>query len=72
MEINELKIGDRVKYIRIDSEFDKTTGYYPPLGTLGTIDKLDYADTEAGVRVKWDKGTKGGAWWCNVSDIITV
>lgn len=33
----KLNIGDRVRYIHEDTEDDKESGYYPPIGTLGTV-----------------------------------
>ena len=63
-----MKLGTRVKYIRIDTEDDKETGYYPPVGTFGTVVGID----NTGVRVKWDSGTKDGCWWCSFEDVENV
>ena len=63
-----MEAGTRVRYIHIDSEEDKATGYYPPVGTLGTIMKTRGND----IRVKWDSGTKNGAWWCHYTDVEEV
>ena len=61
-----LKVGTRVKYIRGDTEEDKATGYYPPIGTLGTIVTAD----TCGYQVQWDEGTKGnGMWYCDCTDV---
>ena len=61
-----MKIGIRVRYIHIDNEEDKNTGFYPPIGTLGTVVDID----ETGIRVKWDSGTKGDCiWWCDYEDV---
>ena len=64
-----MELGARVKYIRIDTEKDKETGYYPPVGTFGTVVDTD----NTGVRVKWDSGTDGeGVWWCGYEDVVNV
>lgn len=64
-----MKLGTRVKYIHIDTEEDKETGFYPPVGTFGTVVGID----NTGVRVKWDSGTNGeGVWWCGCEDVEEV
>ena len=63
-----IKVGSRVKYVRVDTDEDKATGYYPPVGTLGTV---KFAD-EFGYQVKWDEGTKPGAWYCDLGDIEEI
>ena len=66
-----LKVGTRVKYIHKDTEDEKATGYYPPIGTYGTVVYKDELDT---IQVKWDEGTDGdGIWWCepeNVEEVV--
>lgn len=61
-----IEIGSRVRYIRVDNEDDKATGYYPPIGTLGTVVGNDgYC-----YQVNWDSGTKGnGIYWCDHTDV---
>ena len=69
-----MKVGIRVRYIHIDSEEDKATGFYPPIGTLGTVIETykGYKDNED-ILVKWDSGTSGnGEWWCRSSDVEEV
>ena len=34
-----MEVGTRVRYIRIDDEEYKESGFYPPVGTLGTVKK---------------------------------
>ena len=64
-----MKLGTKVKYIRIDTEDDKKTGFYPSIGTLGTVVDAD----KTGIRVKWEKGTKDeGVWWCGYEDVEEV
>ena len=66
-----MKVGSRVRYIHIDREEDKETGYYPPIGTCGTVVKVHRA--EKSIRVKWDRGTKNdGIWWCSAEDVEVV
>lgn len=64
-----MKIGDRVRYIRYDTEETKASGYFPPIGTHGTVMEID----EDGPCVKWDSGTIGdGEWWCDFKDVENV
>ena len=64
-----MKIGTRVRYIHIDTEDDKATGFYPPIGTFGFVVDTD----KTGIRVKWDSGTKyEGVWWCAYEDVEEV
>ena len=64
-----MEIGARVRYIHHDTEADKASGHYPPIGTFGTVINVE-AD---GLRVKWDEGTKGdGKWFCNHEDVELV
>lgn len=64
-----IKVGSRVRYAHIDNKDDIETGYYPPIGTGGTVVRV----CPNNIEVKWDKGTKGnGAWWCEPTDVIEV
>ena len=64
-----MQVGTRVKYIRVDTEKDKATGYYPPVGTLGTVIEAHEED----IFVKWDSGTIGnGEWYCDITDVEEV
>lgn len=61
-----IKVGSRVKYVKVNTEDDKPTGYYPPIGTLGTVKMFD----NVGYLVKWDEGTNGdNTWWCDLVDV---
>ena len=64
-----MKVDTRVRYIRIDNEEVKSSGYYPPSGTLGTV-KAVY---EEEILVKWDAGTiDNGEWYCELTDVEIV
>ena len=61
-----ITIGSRVRYVTVDTPEDLATGYYPPIGTLGTVVNMD----NKGYEVKWDEGTQGdGIWWCDIEDV---
>ena len=67
-----IKVGSRVKYIHEDTEDDKASGFYPPIGTLGTITYLD-KECDDSIQVKWDAGTSGdGIWWCETENVEIV
>ncbi len=63
--------GSRVRYIRTDPEYNQYS-YYPPIGTLGTVKKVNDKD----YLIKWDKGTDGnGEWFCEheaVEEVFNV
>jgi hypothetical protein len=64
-----ITIGSRVRYIHEDTEDDKKTGYYPPIGTLGTVKMVE----EHTFEVQWDSGVKGcGPWWCHHTDVVEI
>ncbi len=66
-----MKIGDLVTYIHEDSESDKATGFYPPVGTIGCIRSLE-PDAKL-VEVEWESGTMGdGIWYVEMSHIKKV
>lgn len=63
-----MKIGDRVCYIHNDTEAAKETGWYPTIGTHGTVVDAD----ATGYQVKWDNGALDGEWWCDFDDVKEV
>ena len=63
-----LQIGSRVKYTHENTKEEKALGYYPPVGTLGTVTDVN----KFAVKVKWDKGTIEGKWLCPKTDIKEV
>ena len=69
-----MKEGTRVRYIHEDNEHDKRTGFFPPIGTLGIVEKLDLRRKgREEVLVQWDSGTIGdGRWWCYCTDVEEV
>lgn len=69
-----MKVGMRVRYIHEDSEHDKRTGFFPPIGTFGTVKKIDSGPVgKEQIYVHWDSGTIGnGTWWCYWTDVEIV
>ena len=55
-------------YIREDHPEKKSLGYYPPVGTYGTVITVDKKD----VLVQWDNGTLPGNWWCDYNAVTKV
>lgn len=66
----DFAVGDIVKYVHEDNEEDKASGYYPPIGTLGTIVSFWDDDFSQGIEVLWDEGTMPGSWWVERGDIV--
>lgn len=66
-----ITVGSTVRYIKEDTEVIKATGWYPPVGTLGTVKKV--GETDKTYWVKWDEGTSGDSiWWCDFPDVEEV
>lgn len=66
-----MQVGMRVRYIREDTKSDKHSGYYPPVGTLGTVVEEPCGDGT--ILICWDEGTTDdGIWWCGLSDVEIV
>ena len=64
-----LEVGARVRYIHDDPPDIRESGYYPPIGTGGTIIHV----SPSGYEVKWDSGTQGnGIWWCDHGDVEPI
>lgn len=49
-----MELGTRVRYTHIATEDEMKTGYFPPVGTLGTVLGTDGIY----IQVLWDKETK--------------
>ena len=70
-----MKVGTRVRFIGDETyAMYKSSGYYPPIGTPGTVEKTDARRKgKEQVLVAWDSGTKGeGVWWCYESEVEIV
>lgn len=70
-----MKIGTRVRFIGDETQATyKSSGFYPPIGTLGTVEDTDARRKgEEQIFVAWDYGTIGnGIWWCYESDVEIV
>ena len=70
-----MKVGTRVRYICEDIWEEEYAGFYPPIGTLGTVKRIEsiHGDWEGNIFVQWDSGTKGdGKWWCGSDEVEVV
>lgn len=66
-----MKIGIRVRFTNRWDKYKTNSGFYPPVGTLGTITWVNSADNT--IEVQWDGGTlMSGKWWCNAEDVEVV
>jgi hypothetical protein len=63
-----MKTGSKVRYIANDTQSDKESGFFPPVGTVGTVTHV----TEDGAWVKWNAGTKKGSWFCFSTDLEEI
>lgn len=66
--MSTIKKGSRVMYIREDHPEKKSLGFYPPVGTYGTVISVGEKD----VLVQWDNGTLSGHWWCGYNAVTKV
>lgn len=63
--------GTRVRYIHMGTIEERTSGFYPPIGTCGTVVYGDDGDNT--IQVKWDEGTDGdGIWWVETEYVEEV
>ena len=69
-----MKVGTRVRFINEVDVTYKSSGFYPPVGTLGTVKDIDARRKgKEQIFVAWDSGTIGeGVWWCYESDVEVV
>lgn len=69
-----MQVGMRVRYIHEVSGYEKRLGFFPPIGTFGTIEKVDpVLEGEEQILVQWDSGTiSDGRWWCYWTDAEIV
>ena len=62
LDVREIKVGDKVRYIAEGSKEDKESGFYPPKGTIGEVVLID--DDAFPYLIKWPEGTvKGDGFW---------
>lgn len=65
-----MKVGARVRYICKYIWEEICAGYYPPVGTFGTVERIE---DSGDILVQWDSGTKGdGRWWCGSDEVEEV
>lgn len=66
-----MQVGARVRFINGWDKYKTNSGFYPPVGTLGTITWIDAADNT--IEVQWDGGTLiSGKWWCDAEDVEII
>ena len=66
-----MKLGARVRFINRWDKYKANSGFYPPVGTLGTVTWINAADNI--IEVLWDGGVLvTGKWWCNAEDVEVV
>lgn len=72
LDVREIKVGDKVRYIAEDSKEDKESGYYPPKGTIGVVVKVE--DDAVPYLIKWPKETTkhDGRWYASRDEIELV
>ena len=66
-----MKLGARVCFVNGWDKCKANSGFYPPVGTLGTVTWVNAADNT--IEVQWDGGVLvTGKWWCNAEDVEIV
>ena len=72
LDMREIKVGDKVRYIAEDSKEDKESGFYPPKGTIGEVVLIE--DDATPYRIRWPKGTTkwNGCWYVERENIELV
>ncbi len=66
-----MKLGTRVRFANRWDKYKANSGFYPPVGALGTVTWINAADNI--IEVQWDSGTLiSGKWWCNAEDVEVV
>lgn len=72
LDMREIKVGDKVRYIAEGSKEDKESGFYPPKGTIGEVVLID--DDATPYRIRWPKGTTrgNGCWYVEKENIELV
>ena len=72
LNMREIKVGDKVRYIAEDSKEDKESGFYPPKGTIGEVVLTD--DDAFPYLIKWPEGTTrgNGCWYVERENVELV
>lgn len=67
-----MQIGTRVRFNGNEAyKVYKSSGFYPPDGTLGTVKDIDARRKD--LLVAWDSGTiSPGIWWCGEGHVEIV
>lgn len=63
-----VKVGDRVRYIKEGTDEDKAMGLCPPIDTWGTVIQVRGALTE----VQWDEGAEPAVSWVDDTNIALL
>ena len=72
LDVREIKVGDKVRYITEDTDDIKETGFFPPKGTVGTV--IGIEKDAAPYHIQWPEGTTkwNGCWYVGREDIELV
>ena len=71
LDMREIKVGDKVRYITEDSIESKESGFYPPKGTIGTV--LWVGNDSDQCHIQWPMGTtKGGGCWYTEKESVEL
>ena len=72
LDVREIEVGDKVRYITENSIEGKESGYYPPKGTIGVVIRIE--DDAAPYLIRWPDGTtkSDGCWYVCRKDIELV
>lgn len=68
----KIRVGDKVRCIRENTDVNKKLGVYPPKGTIGTVARVE--DGFFLYYVRWPKGTTihDGCWYVGRNEIELV
>ena len=72
LDVREIEVGDKVRYIDENAEEAEELGYYPPKGTIGVVVKVE--DDAVPYLIEWPKGTtkRDGCWYVSRGEIELV
>ena len=68
----EIEVGDKVRYIAEYIEQNKELGFYPPMGTIGVVVRIENDDVP--YLIRWPDGTtkSDGFWYAEKESIELV